>query len=93
MYRGTTKLGIKTAGNTRTVYGDLTPLKSEEYTDGMQQVVSRYRVHLPVSAGSVVSTDEIVLDGISYGVKGDAEPHRLLGRLHHYEAIVERVTG
>ena len=93
MYRGKTKLGIATAGNTRTVYGDLVPLASEEYTDAGQQVITRYRVFLPVSAGLVVGTDEIVVGGIRYGVRGDAEPHRLAGRLHHFEAIVERVQG
>lgn len=93
MYRGKTKLGIATAGNTRTVWGDLVPLASEEYTDAGQQIVTRYRVFLPASAGLVVGTDEIVVDGIRYGVKGDAEPHRLGGRLHHCEVVVERVQG
>lgn len=93
MYAGTTKLGIATAGNTRTVYGDLVPLASEEYTDAGQQIVTRYRVFLPVSAGLVTATDEVVVDGIRYGVRGDAEPHRLVGRLHHYEVVVERVQG
>ena len=93
MYRGKTKLGIATAGNTRTVYGDLVPLASEEYTDAGQQIVTRYRVILPASAGLVTATDEVVVDGIRYGVRGDAEPHRLGGRLHHYEAVVERVQG
>ena len=93
MYRGKTKLGIKHAGNTRTVYGDLVPLASEEYTDASQRVITRYRIILPVSAGPVTALDELIVDGINYGVKGDAEPHRLAGRLHHYEAIVERVEG
>lgn len=93
MYRGKTKLGILTAGNTRPVYGDLVPLASELYTDAGQQIVTRYRVFLPVSAGLVVASDKVVVDGLKYGVKGDAEPHRLGGRLHHYEAVVERVQG
>lgn len=107
MYAGTTEMIVKERYDTgdrddygrpiyayreTTVWGDLTPLASEEYTEAAQQVVTRYRLHLPVGA-PVVGTDEVVVDGLTYGVKGDAEPHRLRGRLHHYEAIVERVTG
>lgn len=93
MYRGKTKLGIATAGNTRTVYGDLVPLASELYTDAGQQIITRYRVILPASAGLVTATDAVVVDGIQYAPQGDAEPHRLGGWLHHYEAVVERVQG
>ena len=93
MYAGTTRMKLLSAGQTRTVWGDLTPLKSEEYTDTGQQVVTRYRVHLSVGAAPIRATDAIVVDGLKYGIKGDPEPHRLRGRLHHFEAIVERVQG
>lgn len=93
-YKGTTRMQIKTAaGATRPTWGDLTPLAAEEYTEAAQQVVTRYRVHLPVSAGPIAATDKLVVDGIEYDIKGDPEPHRLRGRLHHSEALVERVTG
>lgn len=94
MYRGNMPVTIITAtGNRRKAWGDLTPLKPEEYTEAMQQVVTRYRIHLPVSSEGLTGTDQVEVDGLKYGVKGDAEPHRLRGRLHHYEAIVERTTG
>lgn len=84
---------LVSGGQKRPAYGELTPLASEEYTNAAQTVVTRYRVYLPPSAGPVVGTDQVLVAGVLYDVKGDSEPHRLKGRLHHFELVVERVQG
>ncbi|WP_422748595.1 hypothetical protein ACN27E_09760 [Mycobacterium sp. WMMD1722] len=57
-------------------------------------VITRYRavlaptVDLPADVGAAV----IHWGGVAYLVDGSVERHVLRGRLHHYEAILKRVT-
>ena len=95
---GEDDLGIPIYGTTETtVRGELVPLSGEESTAAQQQVVTRFRAFLPPSCGGLGApepTDALKdPEGLKYEVKGQPEPHRLGGRVHHWELIVERITG
>lgn len=95
---GEDELGDPVYGTTETVvHGELVPLGGEESTAAQQQVVTRFRAFLPPTYGGLgvpKPTDALKdPEGQKYEVKGQPEPHRLGGRVHHWELIVERVTG
>lgn len=62
---------------------------------GMELVITRYRVvfaatvDLPADPGAV----KFLWKEVAYAVDGSIERHTIRGRLHHYEAIIKRVTG
>lgn len=74
---------------------EVRPLGSSETVDPTSaQVSSRYRVFLPAEAESTVSSQgTITWRGKEHYIDGDVEPHAVMGRLHHLEVLVHRVTG
>ena len=78
------------------MYGELRPLTGEEKGAGNNRdiVVTRFRVFLPPTGGDQLGAfDKLTVMGLDYNVVGVPEPHHISGRVHHYEVIVERVTG
>lgn len=78
---------------TRTTHrAEVQPLASSETVAAGQLVETRYRAFLP--HGVVLgSSGAIYWDGKKYEVEGEVETHKVLGRPHHKEAVMHRVTG
>lgn len=71
---------------------DVQPLASSETVGAGQQVQTRYRAFLPVSL-TLDPSGAVYWDGKKYEVEGDVETHKVLGRPHHKEVVLHRVTG
>ena len=71
---------------------EVQPLSTTETVAVGQQVETRYRLFLPPNT-TLNATGAVWWEGKSYEVQGDIEPHKLVGRVHHYEATIQRVTG
>lgn len=71
---------------------EVRPISSEENTAGAQQVITRYRLFVGPRV-ELDPTSAITWRGAEYEIAGGIEPHTQGGRLHHFEAIMERVTG
>lgn len=71
---------------------EVQPLSSAENVVAGQQVQTRYRVFLPVSS-TLTATSAVYWDGVKYEIEGDVELHKLIGRPHHKEAVLSRVSG
>lgn len=71
---------------------EVQPLNSSETVAVGQRVETRYRAYLPPSV-VLDPSGAIYWDGKGYEVEGDVETHKLLGRLHHKELVMHRVTG
>lgn len=74
------------------INADVQPLSTTENVTAGQQVVTRYRVVTGNNQG-IQATDAIYWDGKEYQVEGDVEAHKLMGRNHHKEMVISRVTG
>lgn len=72
---------------------EVRPLSSEENVAAGQQVTTRFRVFLAPDADDVTPADALTWRGRAYEIQGSVEPHSINGRLHHFEAVVQRVTG
>lgn len=70
----------------------VTPLRSSESVAfGAVPLTAYYRVHVGKEAGDLLtSTAAIKWGGRAYAVQGDVEPWHVNGRLHHYEATVQK---
>lgn len=71
---------------------EVRPLGGDEAIAAAQQVITRFRVFLPPTT-VLAATDAIKWRGIRYELAGDVEPHTFRGQVHHFEVLVERVTG
>lgn len=94
----TDAMGSPIYANTETpIKGELIPMQGDEFSAAQAQVITRFRVLLPASYGGLglpLASDAIKdPEGFKYEMKGKPEAHRLNGRLHHWEVVVERVTG
>lgn len=74
------------------IRADVQPLSTTENVVAGQQVVTRYKVILGTGE-PIKATDAIYWDGKKYQIEGDVENHKLMGRMHHREMVVSRVTG
>lgn len=73
-------------------YGDLQPLSSvEKVTAGLDRAIDTFRLFMPASV-QLDAKATIAVDGVEYQLEGTPEPHRLNGRVHHYEALAKRVS-
>lgn len=85
--------GNPITAETRTLHrAEVQPLSSSETVAAGQLVETRYRAFLPHST-VLDPTGAIYWDGKKYEVEGDVETHKVLGRPHHKEAVMHRVTG
>lgn len=71
---------------------EVQPLSSSENVAAGQLVETRYRAFLGPNV-VLDPTGAIYWDGKKYEVDGDVENHKILGRLHHKEFVMHRVTG
>lgn len=79
--------------NQRVKYrAEVQPLSTTETVTVGQQVETRYRLFLPANT-TLNATGAVHWEGKTYEVQGDVEPHKVIGRLHHYEATIRRVSG
>ena len=76
-----------------THYGEFRPLQGDEDYRTGENITQRFRVFLPPSAGETPGTSSLEILGHAYQLVGNTEPHNIGGRVHHYEVVVERVTG
>lgn len=83
---------IYTTADTRFL-GELVPLDSTENLVRADQVFQSFRVFLPVLNPAPAASDKVKVDGLVYELTGTPKPVRILGRLHHFEAVALRVTG
>lgn len=72
---------------------EVRPLGSDENVAAGQQVTTRFKVFLSRRAEDVTPADALTWRGRSYEIQGSVEPHTINGRLHHFEAVVQRVSG
>lgn len=68
------------------------PQKSDEQVADAQRVVTRWRIFLGPYA-DLEPTDRVVFDERTFEVDGDVEAHRMTSEVHHFEALLKRVTG
>ena len=78
---------------TTTHYGEFRPLQGDEDYRTGETITQRFRVFLPATAGDTPGTASLAVMGKQYRLVGNAEPHNIGGRVHHYELVVERTTG
>lgn len=71
---------------------EVQPLSSSENVAAGQQVQTRYRVFLS-SSSTLDASGAVYWNDVEYEIEGDVEVHKLLGRPHHKEAVLHRVTG
>lgn len=71
---------------------EVQPLNSSETVAAGQLVETRYRAFLGPNV-VLDPTGAIYWDGKKYEVEGDVETHKVLGRPHHKEIVMHRVTG
>lgn len=71
---------------------EVQPLSSAETVAAGQLVETRYRAFLGPNV-VLDPTGAIYWDGNKYEVEGDVETHKVLGRPHHKEFVMHRVTG
>ena len=76
-----------------TFRGELRPLTGAETDNGTRDmVITRFRLFYPRKR-TMTATSTVTVSGVEYKVVGEPEPHSIGGRLHHYEVLLERVTG
>lgn len=86
--------GLPIYDDVETIYpAEVRPLSSTETVAAGQQVTTRFRVFLPPSAVDVTPSDALRWRERDYEAEGSVEPHLARGRLHHFEAVMKRVTG
>lgn len=64
---------------------------SDEDTDSQQRTVTRWNLQVPGDP-DLLATDVVECDGVTYEVVGDVGRWKRGGRVHHVEAVLERVT-
>lgn len=69
------------------------PLDSSENVAAGQQVTTRFRLVLGPEAEDVTPADAVTWRGRSYEIQGSVEPLSVRGEIHHFEAVVQRVSG
>lgn len=70
---------------------EVQPVSSTEDVVNQPQTVTRWRMFLLPDA-NVKATDRIVWAGLTLEVDGEVEQWRPRGRLHHFEAVLKRVS-
>jgi hypothetical protein len=76
-----------------TMYGEFFPAASTEPKEPSRHlVVTRFQVILPPTA-RLTAYDKLRILGDDYNLVGQPMPILMNGRIHHYETVVERVTG
>jgi Phage head-tail joining protein len=69
---------------------EIQPIKAGEAVVNEQRTITRWRVFLPASS-NLVSTDRVSWAGATYEVDGEVEQWTRRRRLHHLEAVLQRV--
>ena len=78
---------------TVTFRGELRPLTGAETDNGTRDtVVTRFRLFFPRHV-TLTATSTVAVAGTDYKIVGEPEPHSIGGRVHHYEVLLERITG
>ncbi len=91
---GYDKYGDALYGNVQVPHrAEVRPLASTENVTAGAQVTTRFRIFLGPRADDVTPADALTWRGRDYEIEGAVEPHSDHGRLHHFEAVVKRVTG
>lgn len=74
-------------------YGEIRPLQGDERVTAhsAEVITTRFQLFIPAKT-DITAYDKVVVFGQEYQVKGQPEPHNIGGRIHHFEAIVERIT-
>lgn len=89
------ELGVPTwTESTVTVAGCfLQPLETEETLGNVDTVISHFKLFAPAGT-PLTSTGRVVVDGVSYEVRGDPMPWAdIRGIPHHIECYLRRATG
>lgn len=74
-------------------YGEVRPLQGDEkvtaHSTGV--ITTRFKLFIPATT-DITAYDKVVIFGQDFQVKGQPEPHNVSGRIHRFEAIVERIS-
>jgi hypothetical protein len=88
-------LGVPSVVETETaVTGcSVQPVSTAEELSDVDQVITRWQLFMPAGI-TVTATDNVIADGVVYGVDGDPQTWTDLGgRPHHTECYLRRATG
>ena len=84
---------IPVPGEVITFRGELRPLTGDERDTGERDVIiTRFHLFYPRTV-TLTALCTVNVNGIEYKIAGQPEPHSIGGRVHHYEALLERITG
>jgi hypothetical protein len=84
---------IPVPGETITFRAELRPLTGDEKDSAERDlIVTRFRLFYPRTI-MLTALCTVNVNGQEYKIVGQPEPHSIGGRVHHYEVLLERITG